>query len=62
MRMTANQIDAYYAQQERELAWQAAEFRKLSPESFDLNGNIITGQLPVVLQRFAERHPDKALR
>lgn len=60
--MNSANLDGLYEWQERERAWQAAEFRKLSPESFDAEGNILKGELPKVLARFAEHHPNRALR
>lgn len=42
-------------------AWQAAEFRKLTPDAFDEAGKMKDGRLADVLRAFGDKHPDKAL-
>lgn len=46
---------------QRGKAWQEAEFRKLSPASFDSLGNRLPGRFPEILRAFAAAHPEKAI-
>lgn len=43
-------------------ARQAAERRRLCPDAFDANGNMLPGQLARVLQAYAEAHPGEPLK
>nr|WP_156453667.1 hypothetical protein [Methylobacterium sp. CCH5-D2] len=43
-------------------ARQAAERRRLCPDAFDANGNMLPGQLARVLQAYVEAHPGEPLK
>ena len=43
-------------------AWQAAERRRLCPNAFDANGNILPGQIARVLQAYVKAHPGEPLK
>lgn len=43
-------------------ARQAAERRRLCPDAFDVNGNILPGQIARVLQAYAKAHPGEPLK
>lgn len=43
-------------------ARQTAERRRLCPDAFDMNGNMLPGQLARVLQAYALAHPGEPLK